>query len=184
MSIATVVSGGIGNTLIYDTAGGPQTKTISGGQSAVISSPADVVAQPGGQAAIMTNDGSTIGLDPIIALTFFAAGGCPALNAWDCLVTDPISGWEFRLSSLSLPLSGGAVVGAPNATDGLIIKAPDGTTQVISVTPEQNVQISAQWRDAGAGLMQISQLTVTVQDVLQYTWTLTAPWVVVFPAVL
>lgn len=176
----TVNANGDSPTHIYGVSGGPQTALLQPGQNTVITSPADVTVDPGGSAAIVTSDGSTVGVGPNVAATLIQTGSEPSLNAWDFFVKDVASGWTVRFSDLSLPLTLESTVSAPNATDGLTLMAPDNSTQVMSVPPEQFVTLNATWSDPGLGdnTMQISQIVATIQGegAPQFTWIQGSGW--------
>lgn len=180
----TVNAAGSAPTHIFGVSGGAQTALLSPGQSAQITSPADVTVEPGGGASIITSDGSIIGVGLNVCATLLQVGSEPALNPWDMLVKDTASGWSVRFSDLSLPASLDSTIAAPNATDGLTIVAPDNSTQVVSVPSSQFIDVSGVWADSGNGEMQLTQITVTLQDSTQWTWILGSGWSQTNPIVL
>src|SRR6267142_1214739 len=96
----TVNATGDAPTHIFGVSGGAQTALLNPGQSVQITSPADVTVEPGGVATVTTSDGSTIGVGPNICATLLQLGSEPALNAWDMIVKDTVSGWSVRFSNL------------------------------------------------------------------------------------
>jgi hypothetical protein len=180
----TVNALGNAPTHIFGVSGGAQTALLNPGQSGQITSPADVTVEPGGNAAIVTSDGSTIGVGPSVCATLIQAGSEPALNPWDMFVEDTASGWTIRFSDLSVPNSHDSSIGAPNATDGLTIVAPDNSTQVVNAPPEEFIDVVGVWKDSGNGEMQITQIAVTLQDNTQWTWNIGVGWSQTVPPVL